>query len=377
MNRIVRVAILGLVLLLATGGMLFAGGNGEEDAQPEQTETAEPAETTDQGSGTQADNGATPEEPAGTLIGTGDPDKYVATVNGVGILREDYETALLRTQQQLAMQGQQMSESDLPQLRQQILDQLVAEELIYQQAISQGVTAPQQQKDAQFQQIRGQFPTDEAWQNALTQGGTTEEDLKAEIERSLLIQLVVNEQLTEPLEVTDQEINSFYEENPSFFQQPEQIAARHILISTEGLSTDEEIQDARSRAQGVRDQLIEGAEFAALARERSEGPSAAQGGQLGTFGRGQMVAPFEEAAFALQPGEISQVVQTQFGFHVIQVTERIDGGIVPLADVRDQVEQYLMQEKQAELINGYVEELREAANVQILDADAAPAGAAD
>lgn len=356
MNRLLRVALIGLVLLLTTM-VLFASGNDEETVEPEQTEESA------------ADDAATPshseDEAEGTVIGIADPSRYAASVNGVGILLTDFDTAVTRTQQQYAMAGQQLSPADMGQLRQQILDQMVAEELIYQKAIAQEMTVASQQVDSQMQQIRSQFQSDAAWEDALAQGGTTEEDLRAEVERSLLIQMLISQQVSAPPEITPEEIATFYDENPAFFEQPEQVAARHILISTENLTTDEEIEDARNRAQSIRDQLIEGADFAALAREKSEGPSAGQGGNLGTFGRGQMVAPFEEAAFALAPGEISQVVQTQFGFHVIQVTERVDGGQVPLDDVRGQVEQYLIQEKQAEILNAYVDELSESADVQV------------
>lgn len=338
-------------------GSAFAGGSGEEEDAENQSEPTQQA---------QPEVPSEDEEPAGTIIGTDDSSRYIARVNGVGILREDYDNALAQTQQQLAASGQQLAATDLDVLRRQILDQLIAEELIYQEALALEITATEEQVNAQIQQIKSQFATDEQWQNALAQSGTTEEDLRDSLERQLMIQQVVGLQLESDQQVTADEIQTFYEENPGFFEQPEQIAARHILISTEGLETEEQIAEARGRAEEIRGELLEGAEFTALAQEKSEGPSGPRGGDLGTFGRGQMVAPFEEAAFALEIGEISSVVQTQFGFHVIQVTDKIDSGAVPLADVTGQIEQYLLQQKQAEVINGYVDELRETANVELL-----------
>jgi peptidyl-prolyl cis-trans isomerase C len=111
--------------------------------------------------------------------------------------------------------------------------------------------------------------------------------------------------------------------------------------------------------------LLDGADFATLAQERSEGPSGPRGGDLGTFSRGQMVAPFEEAAFALDVGEISDIVETQFGFHVIQVTDKIDAALVPVDQVSANIEQYLAQQKQADALSAYVDELRSEAVVEL------------
>jgi peptidyl-prolyl cis-trans isomerase C len=176
---------------------------------------------------------------------------------------------------------------------------------------------------------------------------------------------MIAEAVEETTEITDAEVQEFYDENPQYFEQGEQVAARHILISTEGMETDEAVEEARSRAQDVRQELEDGADFAELAKEKSEGPSASRGGDLGTFGRGQMVGPFEEVAFALEEGEISDVVKTRFGFHVIQVTEKIESGVAPVDQVSQNIRQYLSQQKQAEALNAYVDELREDAEIVV------------
>ena len=293
------------------------------------------------------------------------PDDLVATVNDAEISREAYEQAITQTQDRYAQQGQSIAEGDLETFRTDILDQLIAEELLFQEAQDQGLSVEDGEVDSQIEQMRAQFEGDEGWQQALEANEVTEEELREQIERNSLIQQLIANAVPQPGEVTDEEVQSFYDENPEFFEQGEQISARHILIDTQELESDADLEDARQRAEEVRQELLEGADFATLAQERSEGPSAPRGGDLGTFGRGQMVPAFEEAAFALEEGGISEVVQTQFGFHVIQVTEKADTGLVPLEQVSQSIRQYLGQEKQAQVLDDYVEELREEADVRV------------
>jgi len=334
-------------------GLVFAGGGQEES-----TDEAEPTTT-------ESDTTSETSRGEGTRIGSADPERAIATVNGVGILREDYEAAVEQTRQRFAAQGQQIPENELETFRTEILDQLVAEELLYQEAMSQNLDPQTEAVESQFDQMRSQFETDEEWQQALAENQTSEEELRGQIERNAVIQQLIATAVAEVEPVSEAEIRTFYDDNAELFDQGSQIAARHILISTEELESEAEIADARERAEAIRDELRAGADFAELARERSEGPSGPQGGELGTFGRGQMVAPFEEAAFALEVGEISDVVQTQFGFHVIEVTEKLESAVVPLEQVSQNIGQYLNQQRQAEALAAYVDELREEAEVVV------------
>ncbi|MFW5684852.1 MAG: peptidylprolyl isomerase [Spirochaetota bacterium] len=352
-----------LVLLLATS-LVFAGGGREQNDEQDDQQTEQSS-----GADEQIEDSGDSEVDSrpGTVIGGSDPSRNIATVNGVSILREDYESAVEQTRMRFAQQGQQVSEAEMEAFRTEILDQLIAEELLYQEALRQDIEAPSDAIEAQYQQMRSQFPTDEQWQQALQTNNTTEEELRVQVERNALIQQLIEQAVGETTPVTDEEVQAFYDENPQFFAQDEQVAARHILISTEELEGDEAIEEARGRAEAVRQELLEGADFAELARERSEGPSGPRGGELGTFGRGQMVAPFEEAAFSLEEGEISEVVQTQFGFHVIQVTEKIESGNVPVEQVTPNIRQYLGQQRQADALGHYVDELREEAEIEVTE----------
>jgi peptidyl-prolyl cis-trans isomerase C len=360
MKRLHAISIL-VALLLGVSTLAVAGGGKEKGAgTPEASDQSEASESPAPTSTDDTDRTA--------IVDLGQDQQYVATVNGTGIPRADFEQAVARAQQQMAMQGQSPSPDQVPALQQDVLNQMIAEELLYQEGIDQGLEATEEQISGQLQQIRSQFQSDEEWEAALSDNQTTEEELVEDIRRSVIVQQMVT-QATEDMEaVSDQAIEDFYAENPSFFESGEQVAASHILISTEGLSTDAEIAEARERAEETRRLLLEeDADFAELARERSEGPSGPRGGDLGTFGRGQMVPAFEEAAFALEPGSISEVVQTQFGFHVIKVTDRIQAGSIPLENVQGDIREYLQTQKRSEVIGGYVDTLREDANIAIAE----------
>jgi peptidyl-prolyl cis-trans isomerase C len=346
-----RKVALFFVAILIFPALVAAGGRKQEEV-PAEPPVVEP----------QAE--PVPVEPSsGTLLDTSDPEKYIAVVNGVGILRSEFELRLEQTVQAYMMQGTPVPPADMVVLEEGLLDQLVATELLYQEALLRGLEPDTQAAELQFQQTRAQFPTEEAWDQALALNSVTEEELREQLLRGNIIQQIVEVALAAIEPVTQEEIQTFYDENPAYFETAEQVTASHILISTDSLTTDEEKADALARTQAIREELIEGADFATMAQEKSEGPSGPRGGDLGTFGRGQMVGPFEEAAFALEPGVISEIVETQFGYHIILVTDKQQADLAPIEDVSPSIEQFLSSQKQDVALSTYVDDLRDSAEV--------------
>ena len=139
------------------------------------------------------------------------------------------------------------------------------------------------------------------------------------------------------IKISEKEIQSFYEYNADKYNQPKQVKARHILFKFDQNDSDEVKNDAKKRALTVLEKARKGEDFAGLAKEYSEGPSKSQGGDLGYFGAGQMETPFEEAAFALKKGEISDLVQTRFGYHIILVEDIKEADTTPLEKVREEI----------------------------------------
>jgi len=166
---------------------------------------------------------------------------------------------------------------------------------------------------------------------------------------------------------SDTQAREFYDSNMDRFEKPEQIKASHILIKVEPEDTDAIKADKRRRLAELKARIDGGEDFAALASENSDCPSSSNGGDLGLFGHGQMVKPFDDAAFALSTGEVSEIVETRFGYHVIKVTEKTESTTTPYEEVKDDIIQYLDgMDKQTE-VEKYVAALRDLAIIEFAD----------
>ncbi len=151
------------------------------------------------------------------------------------------------------------------------------------------------------------------------------------------------------ISVTDKDVEQYYEINKDKFSVPKQVHARHILIKAESSATDEEKKKAKARAEEILDQLKKGGDFAKLAGEYSEDPvSKKKGGDLGYFAQGKMVKPFEDAAFALKPGEMSGVVETPFGYHIIKIEDIKEAQTKPFAEIKTKLAEQLTNEMKKE-----------------------------
>jgi peptidyl-prolyl cis-trans isomerase C len=172
---------------------------------------------------------------------------------------------------------------------------------------------------------------------------------------------------------TEEEAREFYESNIGRFEMPERVRASHILIKVN--QNDTEVVKNRKMAtiDSLHAELLGGADMAELARANSECPSSSKGGDLGYFGRGQMVKPFEDAAFALDVGEISPVVETKFGYHIIKVTEREEPEVTGFEEVKDSIIDYLAEMKKQDIMNRIVDELKEQASIEYADSTLMPA----
>lgn len=165
------------------------------------------------------------------------------------------------------------------------------------------------------------------------------------IEKDVLTQVVMNKVLSE-ITVTDDEVKKYYEDNKEAFEQPATVSAKHILVETE------------AEAAKIKEEISGGLSFEDAARKYSSCPSNEQGGNLGQFSKGMMVPEFEKVAFELAIGEVSDPVQTQFGYHLIQVDSKVDGSVKELDEVKHSVLDRLTQERQQKKYLDFVNGLR-------------------
>ena len=161
-------------------------------------------------------------------------------------------------------------------------------------------------------------------------------------------------------------MKSYYDSHQEEFKTPEMVRARHILIRVSPSSTDQEKKKAREKAEEILAKIKKGEDFEKLATQFSEDPGSKQrGGDLGFFPRGRMVKSFEDAAFSLKPGEVSGIVETQFGFHIIKLEEKKEAGVEPFETAREKIRQKLLQEKMKTEVAEFINESMKAANAQI------------
>ncbi|OHB66140.1 MAG: hypothetical protein A2Y76_03160 [Planctomycetes bacterium RBG_13_60_9] len=209
--------------------------------------------------------------------------------------------------------------------------------------------------------------TMEAYRRMIESKGGNFEVLKAAHARELKYHKLFEAKVTGSLTTTEEDARKYYDGNPEDFRVPERVRASHILISTEPTDPNADPNQAKVQARQKAEELLkkvkDGEDFAALAKENSACPSKTQGGDLGMFGRDQMVPPFEEAAFALKAGEVSGLVETQFGYHIIKVTEHQDPNQVPFEKIKDRIIDQLTQQKRNEAIRTYVDALRQNAKI--------------
>lgn len=166
--------------------------------------------------------------------------------------------------------------------------------------------------------------------------------------------------------LTEEEIKNYYEENINKFSKPEEVRARYIMIKVDAEMDETAKQDARKKAEEILNQVRNGSDFAALAKEHSDDQtSRSRGGYLGWFGRGSMLPEFEAAAFALQSGETSEIVETSRGYYLIKVEERKEGEVKPLEEVRQMIETPLLIEKKREAINNFVQQAMQDAGAEV------------
>lgn len=292
----------------------------------------------------------------------GDP---VAIVNGREVPRSLFERQLQQQLQAYQAQGMEIDDEQMELFEQQLVDQLIARELVLQDGESRGIAPSDEDIQAELDDIRAQFPDEDGFEEALEQQNLTLEEIERNIAEQFVIEEILESDVLANTGVDETSAREFYEDNPEFFETPDQVRASHILILTQGAS-DEERAEARETIETVLSELEAGESFEALAREYSEDGTAEEGGDLGFFGAGEMVPEFEQAAFNLDVGETSGIVETQFGYHIVRITDRREAGTQSFEEARPQIEQFLGQEQQQNAFEEYIESLREEAEVEIL-----------
>lgn len=300
-----------------------------------------------------------------TFVAIGETQQNkVAIVNTSVITQEDFDNEMGRIQRQLLSMGNPPTDSQLSAIRKQVLENLINLELLYQQSQNEGIKVDEAAINQQLSTLKGRFTSEAEFAAALGKMNMSEAALKSRLKREMAIQQFVEKEVAQKVTVSEEEVKAYYDGHPDSFKQPEQVQASHILIKVDPQMDKSQKAEARKKLEGVKQRLQKGEDFAALAKEFSQCPSSSKGGDLGYFRRGQMVKPFEEAAFALKPGEVSDIVETRFGYHLIKVIDKKPETTIAYDLVKDRLEHHLKQKKVQEEAGLYAEKLKKNAKVE-------------
>ena len=290
-------------------------------------------------------------------------NKTVATVDGEVILMSEYERRAkpVIEEYEKVLTGPD-KEIKIKELKEKILEQMIDEKILIHEAKKRKTRVNKKEIQDGIGEIKKRFGTEEEYNQELARQGLSEEEFKEQVKEQLMvIKLIDQEVKAKVVPPTDSEIEDFYKQNESEMVEPEQVRARHILIKVDE-NTDK--KKALKRSRDILKEVKKGkTSFAELAKKYSEGPSAPRGGDLGFFIRGQMVRKFEEAAFALKVGEISDVVETEYGYHIIQCIEKKAAEKKSLEEIREYLRNFIFQKKMEERYEKWLRILRDKASI--------------
>lgn len=289
------------------------------------------------------------------------PTGPIAVVNGTPI-----DAAVFNKEMDKITQGgvRTIPPDRLSKIRENILNRLIEEELLAQEIRRQEIQITQEELELEFEKYKARFKGEEQFQNYLKHGKTTIEEIQNRLKASLaLSKLLVK---LGKLSVTDGDVQRTYEAGIKMYTEPEQIHALHLLVKAAENAPAEQIEAAKKKVEEALARLKKGEDFAVVVQEYSEDVmSKEKGGDLGFFRRGVMVPKFEEAAFALKPGQMTQEpVRTPFGFHIIKVLERKEERVRPLDEVAEQIRESLRNRATFKARRDLVQQLKSAASIE-------------
>ena len=278
-------------------------------------------------------------------------DVVVAKVNGATFTKKDLETEVDRLIPQATFH-RKVTEEKRKLYYDKAIEALVNRELQYQDAVAKGVEVDKEKVNAQMENIRKRF-TPEKYKAALEKEGITEEKVRAQVEKEVLVQ-TMNEKKETEAQVSEKDVKEYYEKNPSKFKQPDTVKLRLIT------STDEK------KAQDILAKIKAGEDFGDIAYKMSEDPYRVKGGDIGYMHKGRMLAEIEEAAFKLKVGEVSDIVKVENAWFIIKLEDKKPEHMVAFEEIKAELKKELEKNRIQELKEAWITDLRAKAKIEVL-----------
>jgi peptidyl-prolyl cis-trans isomerase C len=285
----------------------------------------------------------------------------VASVNGEDIYAEEFKELYYQVGEYERASGKAKETKSSEERKRDVLEQLIIRKLLSQKVKEMDIKLDSRQLDQRVLATEARYGGRASFEEYLESRGRTRAQYIAELEASLKVENFLEQELYSSLVVEPDEVRAYYDAHPEEFQVPEQIRGRHILIKVEPGAPEAERKDARAAIDAAAERIKSGEPFEEVAKEVSQEAAAVRGGDMGYVSKGQMKPAFEEIAFNLAVGEVSRVFETEYGYHLMKVEEKIPVSKLSFDVVRPEIEEFLRQNKQERAQVDYIEGLRERA----------------
>ncbi len=303
-------------------------------------------------------------------------DFPAATIDGENIMESEVQAKI---DKEVERMKQQLTEDQIaeykPRMHKRIVQDMVMQKLLTNKVKQNGITVTEEEFKAELdKQLKSQNMTEEDFKALLEAYGRSFEEQKQQIMNGMAVKKMIEQQMAGTVkDANDRQIREFYDKNLRMYTTPEQVKASHILIGTSSNEPNSDPNTVKEAAKAKALELLEkvrnGEDFAELAKQYSSCPSGKNGGDLGFFGKGQMVPEFEKAAFDLKVGQVSDVVETKFGYHIIKLTDHKDESVKPFDDVKAEIAEQLNNETKQRFAMDYIRKIQEQAKITYADAN--------
>ncbi|MBR4172020.1 MAG: peptidylprolyl isomerase [Kiritimatiellae bacterium] len=287
------------------------------------------------------------------------------TVNGEPVSQEMIQFNVQRLIRFHASHGmaEDQIRAQLPELVKSATEQAIGEILLMGEAQKLQFPIPESEIDEQIEEITEQLGGQEKFDRALAERKTSLADFREQLKRGKRVEKLIAKITETAADPTEAEIEAHFKAHRGEYVKGEQVLAQHILITPDG-ETQTSKDQARAKIEAIRARIVDGgADFSDEAQIHSMCPSASEGGSLGWFSRGMMVPEFDKVAFEMKDGEVSDIVETQFGYHIIKKMDHKEESEPSFDEVREQIRDFLRHERRGEIMTAYVEELKAKAKI--------------
>jgi peptidyl-prolyl cis-trans isomerase C len=292
-------------------------------------------------------------------------EKKRVKVNGEIIPEEAIQFELERLVRFYTENGitEEQIKGQLPLLVERSTEQAIGTKLLMDEAVRRNAAIAEEAVEEQFAKVVEQVGGADAFRQALAQQRIDEAAFREQLKQGARVDLLIREAVKGVSDPTEDQIKAYYEEHKEDFERGERVLAQHILVTPDG-TEDASKADARRKIDAIRERVASGADFSDEAAAHSMCPSGSEGGSLGWFSRGMMVPEFDQAVFAMKVGDVSDIVETQFGYHLIFKTDHEEPAAASYDEARSKVLELLRHSKRGEAVTAYVESLKQDAVIE-------------